>query len=187
LDGKSFKQLQELVSALSSQENFANYQCLLGQVKSTSVPFLGAHIQEIQFIDDFHRTKVTGGLNLAKLDLLYSEIKKIERFCGKYDIRYEWAPDVELQQKIVGSFQKASEVVARCYEDNPVLIHYDSTPTPRSQALRDLFENFAMGDKYLNFHLLCLRPRDWSVISTSAKQIVYKASEIIKDNVRKNI
>jgi len=179
VDAKVLKDFETLSEYISPEENFRNYRKLLESSPIPSVPYLGLHIGDIRFLDDFNRTTGVEGYNIRKLKQFNFEIQKLRGFFAG---EYPFTLDDEFAERFVENFCHSSELVKK---PNFFAKLSSEEISPRLQFLRDQYENCysdanVIGKEELNFNTLQLRPRDWNLLSTSGTPITYPAGTILQ-------
>jgi hypothetical protein len=182
VDAKVLKDFQNLSEHISPEDNFCNYRKLLEGAPNPSVPYLGLHIGDIRFLDDFNRTTGVEGYNIRKLRQFNAEIHKLRNLLvGEYPFTLE----DEFSERFVENFCHTSELVKK---PNFYAKSTSEEISPRLQFLRDQYENCysdanVIGKEELNFAMLQLRPRDWNVLTTSGSPITYLPGTILNQEV----
>jgi hypothetical protein len=78
---KSYREVQkDLESTMSMEGGFRNYQQCVCQIVPPCIPYMGAHLMELTFIEEGNLDFTEGLINWRKCRMLYQVISKIEYF-----------------------------------------------------------------------------------------------------------
>ena len=142
----------------------------------------GVHVGDIRFIDDFNPTEIVDTLNVDKLRLLAREITKLQSLQGS---EYKFPVDEEFRARFVENFCHINEM-----QPSLTCEQISSHAPDRLKTLRNRYENYysdstILGKDEFNLCLMHLRPRDWAIISSSAKKETFGPDELIYEQETK--
>lgn len=180
IDNKILRSFEDLSNKVCSDDNYQEYHNVLKSTPNPCVPFLGVHVGDIRFIDDFNQTEIVDTYNMDKLHLLSKEIYKLQALQGS---EYRFPANLEFRNRFIENFCHISTL-------QPTFQEFSSSTPERLKILRDRYENYygesnILGKEEFNFSSLQLRTRDWSVLTTSSQCKNFKPDEIIYEQETK--
>ena len=172
--------MEELSEQFSSYNNYERYRTLIGESESPTVPFLGVHIGDIRFVNDFNNSESLNGFNILKVNQLGEEINKLKKLYVK---EFPFSTEATFRERLAENFNYLPEMLKnhkRGFDSN-------SNVSERLQKFKMIFDNFhssnILGREDFNFTDFRIRSRDWALILSKATFIDIKPNQPIVDHV----